>query len=186
MGLVTSLEHQDMGSIPSPAQWVKDQLLPQLWLGLQLWIGSDFWHGNSICCGVAKKKKKKEKNRRIYHMIHQSHSWVYNLKNKNKTPKNPHLKTYMHLSIIYISQDMETTQVTMNKCLVLKMWYRIFCCDAVGQEPNCNGFGHCRCAGLIPGLHSGLKNPMLTQLWCRSQLWLGFSSWPRNFHMSSV
>ena len=119
-------------------------------------------------------------------MIHQSHSRVHKMKNKNKTPKNPHLKTYMHLSIIYISQDMETTQVTMNKCLVLKMWYRIFCCDAVGQEPNCNGFGHCRCAGLIPGLHSGLKNPMLTQLWCMSQLWLGFSSWPRNFHMSSV
>ena len=33
---------------------------------------------------------------------------------------------------------------------------------------------------------SGLKDPVLPQLWCRSQLWLGFSIWPRNFHMLRV
>ena len=31
---------------------------------------------------------------------------------------------------------------------------------------------------------SGLKDMVLRQLWCRSQLQLGFNPWPRNFHMS--
>ena len=30
---------------------------------------------------------------------------------------------------------------------------------------------------------SGLKDPMLLQLWRRSQLQLKFSSWPGNFYM---
>ena len=43
-------------------------------------------------------------------------------------------------------------------------------------------------AGSLPRC-SGLKYPVLPQLWCRSQLWrrsqlwLGFSPWPGNFHM---
>ena len=34
-----------------------------------------------------------------------------------------------------------------------------------------------------PVWHSGLKDPALLQLWRRSQLWLTFNPWPRNFHM---
>ena len=32
----------------------------------------------------------------------------------------------------------------------------------------------------VPSLaqRSRLKDPVLLQLWCRSQLWLGFSTWP--------
>ena len=33
---------------------------------------------------------------------------------------------------------------------------------------------------------TGLKDLALPQLWCRLQLWLGFSLWPRNFHMPWV
>ena len=33
--------------------------------------------------------------------------------------------------------------------------------------------------------HSGLKDPVLIQFWHRSQMQLGFSSWPRNFHVLS-
>ena len=42
----------------------------------------------------------------------------------------------------------------------------------------------------IKGMISGVltvaqqfKDPALLQLWHRSQLWLGFDPWPRNFHM---
>ena len=34
--------------------------------------------------------------------------------------------------------------------------------------------------------HIGLKDPVLPQLQCRSQLQLGFNPWPRNFHMPWV
>ena len=47
-----------MGSIPSPAQWVKDPVRQQFWLRLRLQLGSDPWPGSSICCGVAKEEKK--------------------------------------------------------------------------------------------------------------------------------
>ena len=34
----------------------------------------------------------------------------------------------------------------------------------------------------IPSLVQWVKDPLL-QLWCRSQMWLRFNLWPRNFHM---
>ena len=34
-----------------------------------------------------------------------------------------------------------------------------------------------------PGLAQWVKGTVLLQLWRRSQLQLGFSAWPRNFHM---
>ena len=37
-----------------------------------------------------------------------------------------------------------------------------------------------------PGWGSGLKDPMLLQLWLRSQLCLRFSLWPENIHMLLV
>ena len=49
-----------MGTIPCPAQWVRDLALLQLWLSSwpQLW--SDPWPGNSKCRGMAKGEKKKK------------------------------------------------------------------------------------------------------------------------------
>ena len=54
IGSVASLKHWDTGSIPIPAQWVEDLMLPQLWCRLQLWLGSDPWPGDS----TLKKRKK--------------------------------------------------------------------------------------------------------------------------------
>ena len=46
----------------------------------------------------------------------------------------------------------------------------------------------CLCGGAssITNLVQWVKDPELLQLWYRSQLWLGFHPWPRNFHMSWV
>ena len=40
------------------------------------------------------------------------------------------------------------------------------------------GIRHCLCdsVGLIPSLVQWVKDPVLAQLWCRSQLWLRFKS----------
>ena len=38
----------------------------------------------------------------------------------------------------------------------------------------------------VPAMAQGVKDPTLTQLWYRSHLWLGFDSWPRNFHMARM
>ena len=34
-----------------------------------------------------------------------------------------------------------------------------------------------------PAQYTGLKDLVLPQLWCRSQLQLRFKPWPRSFHM---
>ena len=45
--------------IPSPAKWVEDPALPQLWLRLQLWLISDPWPRTPYAAGWPKKRKKK-------------------------------------------------------------------------------------------------------------------------------
>ena len=60
-GSAASLQHWDPGSIPGPAQWVKDLVLLQLQRRSQLQLRSDPWPGNPICRGVAKKEKKKKR-----------------------------------------------------------------------------------------------------------------------------
>ena len=37
-----------------------------------------------------------------------------------------------------------------------------------------------------PHLEQRVKDPVLLQLWCRLQLHLGFSPWPRNVYMQQV
>ena len=70
----------DTGSTPSPAQRVKDPVLPQLQLRLQLQLRSDPWPRSSIHGGAAKKEKEKKK-------IHkQSYEGSY-----------PHVTGYSHL-----------------------------------------------------------------------------------------
>ena len=61
MGLAASWEYWDSISIPSPAQWVKDLVLPQLQHKSQLLLKSDPWPGNPLCGGAAEKEKKKKK-----------------------------------------------------------------------------------------------------------------------------
>ena len=41
-------------------------------------------------------------------------------------------------------------------------------------------------AGSIPGPVQWVRDPLLRQLWYRSQLRLGFDPWPGNFHMPQV
>ena len=64
MGLEASWECWDIGLIPGPEKWVKDLVVPQLWLRLQLRLRSDPWPKNFICHGVAKEEKEKIKEHR--------------------------------------------------------------------------------------------------------------------------
>ena len=43
----------------------------------------------------------------------------------------------------------------------------------------------CLCGGTgsTPSLAQWVKDLVLLQLWYRLQMWLGFNSWPGNFHM---
>ena len=56
-------------------------------------------------------------------------------------------------------------------------------CGAVGQESTCSSLSCCRGTGSTLTRHSVLKDPTQPQLKHGSQLWLGFNSWPRNFHI---
>ena len=47
------------------------------------------------------------------------------------------------------------------------------------NDPAC----HCGGTSSIFLLAQWIKDPVLLQLWCRSQLWLRVSLWPENFHM---
>ena len=38
----------------------------------------------------------------------------------------------------------------------------------------------------VPTVVQWVKELVLPQLWCRSQLWLRFDPWPGNFHMLRV
>ena len=58
------------GSTYSPAQWVKDLALPQLWCRLQLGFGSISGPGTSIGCGCTPQKK------RIPIIPHTAPNWV--------------------------------------------------------------------------------------------------------------
>ena len=65
-GIGGILECWEMGLIPGPAQWIKDLVLPQLWLG------SDPWPRSSICLRAAKtnkqtNKQKKQKKTNLYY-----------------------------------------------------------------------------------------------------------------------
>ena len=52
----TSLKHADFRS-STVVQWIKDQVLLQLWHRSQLWFGFDPWHGNFHMLWVPLRKK---------------------------------------------------------------------------------------------------------------------------------
>ena len=70
MGLVVSLEHWATGSIPSPTQWAKDLMLPQLQCRSQLWLRSI--PGLELCMlwGSQKRKTKENKTDELVKMWH--------------------------------------------------------------------------------------------------------------------
>ena len=66
MGSGTSLECWDAGSIPAPAQWAKDLVLPQLRPRSQLWLRYDPWPGLGTPCAVEWQKRKKKQNFKFF------------------------------------------------------------------------------------------------------------------------
>ena len=61
---------------PSPAQWVKDPALLQLWHRSQLWLEINPWPGNfHMLWEQPKKKKKKKKDISCFIVL--CRQWVY-------------------------------------------------------------------------------------------------------------
>ena len=59
----------------------------------------------------------------------------------------------------------------------------------MGLESDCSGLGHFGDTGSIPSLVQGAKGfgiAAAVAYSCSLQLQLGFSPWPRNFHMPQV
>ena len=76
---VSSWACWDAGSVPIPAWWVKDPVLPQLWFRSWLRLWSDPWTGSSICCGAAKNEKIKFKKVMRVSILVYFHIWVWRL-----------------------------------------------------------------------------------------------------------
>ena len=67
-GWAASLQqHQGSGSIPGPAQGVRDPHCHS-WCRLQLWLVSHPWLGNSICLWGGPKRETKEKEKKISYL----------------------------------------------------------------------------------------------------------------------
>ena len=71
-----------------------------------------------------------------------------------------------------------------NSWLSLKeVWYGVPAVVQWVKNPTVAARVAAEARAQFPALHSGLKDPVLPQLWCRSQLRLGFNPLPGNFHM---
>ena len=110
---MASQDHWDSGSIPSPAQWVKDLALPHQQLRLQLRLRSDPLPGNSICCGRPKKKKKKMEEK------------------KNKSPSislcvsfSLHIPLSLSVSCLSLSHSLSTSL----------LWVAVVFCSALSEQ----------------------------------------------------
>jgi len=91
------------------APWVKDLTLSWHQLQLLLWCRSDSipGPGTSTWCRCGQKKKN-------CHVIQQFRFWILIGENENTNPKR-YTYCHGHWSIIYNSQDMEATQVPINR-----------------------------------------------------------------------
>ena len=57
---------------------------------------------------------------------------------------------------------------------------------ASGRQPTAAAWVTVEVRVQSPAWRSGLKDPVLPQLWCRLQMWPGFNPWPRNLHVLQV
>ena len=149
-----------------------------------MWHGFNPWPRKSACCGRGPKTKTKSNQKTNKHSQQRLGLNIINLiKGIHKKPT---------ANILPKGERLEASPDTRNQIwmhfltISIQHCTQTSCCAVVQWVKNLTAAAQVTVDARVQSQaqHTRLKGPALLQLQLRSQLRLGFSPWPGNFHMS--